>query len=78
MKFLKEILKDITDENARYGITTVQPDRALKKCKIRNILVEYFLTETAHHIGCTKTLRHLHKKRLLHKRFRWTNHTEIQ
>lgn len=42
-----ELAKDVIDEDARYGIATVQPNRALKKCRIRNLRVEYFLSELA-------------------------------
>ena len=44
---MAEFIEDVSDENARYGIATVQPNRALKKCKIRNIRIEYFITPTA-------------------------------
>jgi hypothetical protein len=44
---LVEIAKGLIDEDARYGIATVQPNRALKKCRIRNLRVEYFLSEIA-------------------------------
>lgn len=40
-----EFIKGILGEDARFGITTVQPNRAVKKCKIRNLRIEYFLTE---------------------------------
>lgn len=42
-----KIAKDIIDEDARYGIATVQPSLSLKKCRIRNLRVEYFLSELA-------------------------------
>lgn len=44
-----ELFKDISDDDddAKYGITTVQPNRAIKKCKIRSLRIEYFLTEIA-------------------------------
>jgi len=42
---LVELFKDVSD--AKYGITTVQPNRAIKKCKIRNLRIEYFLTKIA-------------------------------
>lgn len=42
-----ELIKDVIDDDARYGIATVQPNRALKKCRIRNLRVEYFLSEVA-------------------------------
>jgi len=42
-----EFAKGAIDENAKYGISTVKPNRAIKKCKIRNLLVEYFLTDYA-------------------------------
>jgi hypothetical protein len=45
---LVELIKDdVIGEDARYGIATVQPNRALKKCRIRNLRVEYFLSEVA-------------------------------
>jgi hypothetical protein len=30
-----------------YGIATVQPNRAIKKCRIRKLRIEYYLTEIA-------------------------------
>jgi hypothetical protein len=42
-----EFIKDIIDEDARYGIATVKPNRAVKKCRIRRLRVEYFLTNYA-------------------------------
>jgi hypothetical protein len=37
-----EFVKDLAGIEGRFGITTVQPNRALKICKIRNLRVEYF------------------------------------
>ena len=42
-----DLFKDIVDEDAKYGITTVQPNRATRKCRIRNLRIEYFLTKIA-------------------------------
>jgi len=42
---LVELIKDVVGDDSRYGIATVQPNRALKKCRIRNLRVEYFLTD---------------------------------
>lgn len=42
-----EFIKEIVGEDARYGIITVQPDRAVKKCRIRNLRIEYFLSRYA-------------------------------
>ena len=36
-----------TFDDARYGIATVQPNRAVKKCRIRNLRVEYCLSKIA-------------------------------
>jgi hypothetical protein len=36
-----------TFDDARYGIATVQPSRAVKKCRIRNLRVEYGLSKIA-------------------------------
>jgi hypothetical protein len=44
---LVEFISGVIDENAKFGISTVKPNRAIKKCKIRNLLVEYFLTDYA-------------------------------
>lgn len=40
-----EFIKGITGEDARYGIANIEPNRALKICKIRKMRVEYFLTK---------------------------------
>lgn len=34
-------------DDSRYGITTVHPNRAIKKCRIRNLLIEYIMSEQA-------------------------------
>jgi hypothetical protein len=47
VKLLVEFIKGTIDENAKYGIATVKPSRATKKCKIKKLRVEYFLTDYA-------------------------------
>lgn len=42
-----EFVKDLTGIEGRFGIATVQPNRALKKCRIRNLRVEYFQSDYA-------------------------------
>lgn len=42
-----EFVKDLTGIEGRYGIATVQPNRALRKCRIRKMRVEYFQSEFA-------------------------------
>jgi len=44
---LADLIKDINGDDARFGLAVVQPKRALKKCRIKNLLVGYFLTEDA-------------------------------
>ena len=29
----------------RFGLTAVKPNRAIKKCKIRNLFIEYYISE---------------------------------
>jgi hypothetical protein len=41
--FVVEFIKGIVGEDARFGIATVQPDRSVKKCRIRNLRIEYFI-----------------------------------
>lgn len=36
-----------TFDDARYGIANVQPSRAVKKCRIRSLTVEYCLSKIA-------------------------------
>ena len=36
-----------TFDDARYGIANVKPNRALKKCRIRNLRVEYGFSQAA-------------------------------
>jgi|GEM_PF-1180089 len=45
MDDLVETVKGASDDS-RYGITTVQPNRALKKCRIRSLLVEYVINRS--------------------------------
>lgn len=49
-----ELFKYTFDEDVKYGITTVQPNRALKKCKTRNLRIEYFLSRTAVYLPTSK------------------------
>ncbi len=42
-----EFVKDLTGIEGSFGIATVQPNRALKKCRIRNLRVEYFQSHYA-------------------------------
>lgn len=42
-----EFIKGNVSTDAQLGITTVQPDRASKKCRIRNLRIAYFLTRVA-------------------------------
>lgn len=42
-----ELIKDAVGDDAKYGIATVQPNHALKRCRTRNLRVEYFLSEIA-------------------------------
>jgi hypothetical protein len=44
--FLVE-LKDMISNGAKFGIATIKPNHTIKKCRIRNLNVEYFLFETA-------------------------------
>jgi hypothetical protein len=42
-----EFVKDLTEIEGRFGIATVHPNRALKKCRIRNLRIEYFQSDEA-------------------------------
>jgi hypothetical protein len=44
--FLVESIKDVLCDSI-YGIAMVQPDHAVKKCRIRRMLIEYYLNEFA-------------------------------
>jgi hypothetical protein len=46
-RILAESIRDIVGNDSRLGIATVQPVRAKKKCRIRSLRIEYFLTEGA-------------------------------
>ncbi len=39
--------KGVSCDDTVYGIATVQPNRAIKKCRIRNLRIEYYLSEIA-------------------------------
>ena len=39
-----ESIKDVSYDTT-YGIATVQPNRAIKKCRIRNLRIEYFTND---------------------------------
>jgi hypothetical protein len=42
---LAEFIDHLIDAHSKYGIAAIQPNRALKKCKTRKLIVEYFLSE---------------------------------
>jgi hypothetical protein len=44
---LGELFKELIEAKAKYGIATVQPNRAIKRCKTRNLRIEYFLAKIA-------------------------------
>ncbi len=46
MGFLNEFVEGISDD-ARYSIALVRPNKVIKKCRIREIWVEYFLSRIA-------------------------------
>ncbi|MDR1992550.1 MAG: hypothetical protein LBQ98_03490 [Nitrososphaerota archaeon] len=41
-----EAIKDVIPDSV-YGIATVQPDHAVKRCRIRKMRIEYYLNEFA-------------------------------
>ncbi len=41
-----ESVKDVSYDTT-YGIATVQPNRAIKKCRIRNLRIEYLTSDIA-------------------------------
>lgn len=42
-----EFIKGVIDSDARFGIALVHPNSATKKCRIRRLRIEYFLTNYA-------------------------------
>ncbi len=46
MSFL-EFIKGVIDSDARFGIAVIRPNSANKKCRIRRMRIEYFLTNYA-------------------------------
>ena len=56
-----EFIKGAIDADAKFGIALVRPSRAIKKCKIRRLRIEYFLTNYAIFLvtpqSCTKCER---------------------
>ncbi len=40
-----ESVRDVSCDDTTYGIATVQPNRAIKKCRIRNLRIEYVTSE---------------------------------
>jgi hypothetical protein len=63
-KFLVETIKDENLSDSVYGIATVTPNRALKKCRIRRLRVEYILCDSAvivtvpHSCGVCKRMKY--------------------
>ncbi len=48
-------VRDLNGIEGRYGIATVQPNRALKKCRIRKLRIEYFQSDEAVTLVVPKT-----------------------
>ncbi len=46
-ELMVESIKGISCGNARYGIATVAPNRAIRKCRIRKLRIEYYLSKSA-------------------------------
>ncbi len=57
-----ELFKELVEAKAKFGITTVQPNRAIKKCKIRNLRIDYFLGNAAVILSVPKACRNCSKK----------------
>ena len=60
--FLGELFKQLIEAKAIYGITTVQPKRAIKKCRVRNLRIEYFLGKVAVVLPVPKVCRNCSKQ----------------
>jgi hypothetical protein len=46
-RVLVESIRDLLGEDSRFGIANVHPNRAVKKCRIRNLRIEYYMTDSA-------------------------------
>lgn len=55
--FEKDFCRD-----ARFGIAYVEPNRALKKCRVRKLTIEYYLSEMAVIIVTPKPCRNCAKR----------------
>jgi hypothetical protein len=53
--FLIEHIRGISGDEARYGIAILQPERGIKKCKIRKLTVEYLLSNAEIVLICPKS-----------------------
>jgi len=45
MSKMAESIRDIICKDLRFGITVVHPNRATKNCRIRKLLIEYYLND---------------------------------
>jgi hypothetical protein len=59
---LGELFKELVEAKAKYGITTVQPNRTIKKCNIRNLRIDYFLGNAAVILAVPKACRYCSKQ----------------
>jgi hypothetical protein len=60
--FLEEFFEKRLCEDARLGIANVEPNRALKKCSVRKLIIEYYLSEIAVIIVTPKPCRNCEKR----------------
>ena len=60
--FLEEFFEKDFCEDRRFGIANVEPNRALKKCKVRKLAIEYFISEMAIIIVTPKPCRNCEKR----------------
>jgi hypothetical protein len=42
---MAESIRDIICNNLSFGVTTVHPNRATKNCRIRKLLIEYYIND---------------------------------
>ena len=57
-----ELFKELVEAKAKYGITTVQPNQAIKKCNIRNLRIDYFLGNAAVILAVPKACEYCSKQ----------------
>ena len=59
---MEEFFESDLCKDRRFGIANVEPNRALKKCRVRKLVIEYFISDMAIIIVTPKPCRNCERR----------------